>query len=370
MRSFRLILVSLLCSCLYVPVCAAAPADTAYWGVYNELVGKRWHAEVGGLDLVSEYRWITPGQVLEQRDHMTGMNGQVDTVMIIMHTWDAKARLIRSAMSLAGTEQAWTSTVNSDGSLSGSVVINGGTTSHMISMPDTAHVVIGSTMYDANGKVVNRVDARYRDMAATSPAPGQDTVRSDAGDRAMAAINAGSQQQPAEEEGVDWLDVALGVAEVAVVLSDDSGVAYNTWVANKVPELAGIADAANALNGATGNVGGLANPLSGLGGASAGTATGGKGVAVPGSYPTRPNILIGKPACEGYTDDNFETRFESNSRGPDVQLHTMCAAAFNYYHMYLNAIRQGYSESDSLITYGVFKDAANVAMDFYRTRRQ
>lgn len=47
----------------------------------------------------------------------------------------------------------------------------------------------------------------------------------------------------------------------------------------------------------------------------------------------------------------------------------MCAAAFNHYWMYVNAIRQGYSESDSMITYCVFKDSARTAISFYENAR-
>ena len=108
----------------------------------------------------------------------------------------------------------------------------------------------------------------------------------------------------------------------------------------------------------------------GLGGAATSTASGNsKGTVSPGSYRTRPNTLLGKAACRGYTDQNFKEYFVANQSGPDVQLHTMCAAAFNYYAMYRNAIAQGYSEADANITYGVFEKTALTATEFYRTAR-
>lgn len=103
----------------------------------------------------------------------------------------------------------------------------------------------------------------------------------------------------------------------------------------------------------------------GTGGGSGSTS--GPGSTPPGSYDKKDNILLGSEACEGYTDENYMSYFEQNSTGPDVQLHTLCAAAFNYYAMYLNAIRMGYSEDEAEITYGVFLDAALVATEFYES---
>jgi hypothetical protein len=101
-------------------------------------------------------------------------------------------------------------------------------------------------------------------------------------------------------------------------------------------------------------------------GSGSGTSTG-PGSTTPGSYATKPNTLVGSAACQGYTNDNYMEYFAQNSSGLDVQLHTLCAAAFNYYAMYLNAIRMGYSESEANITYKAFTDAALVATNFYET---
>lgn len=100
------------------------------------------------------------------------------------------------------------------------------------------------------------------------------------------------------------------------------------------------------------------------GGTGSGPTTG-PGSKAPGSYPTKPNTLLGSEACEGYTNENYMEYFAQNSNGLDVQLHTLCAAAFNYYAMYRNAIRMGYSEAEANITYAAFADAALVATDFY-----
>jgi hypothetical protein len=88
-----------------------------------------------------------------------------------------------------------------------------------------------------------------------------------------------------------------------------------------------------------------------------------------GAYPARPNTLAGHPSCAGYTVDNYKERFAANSEGPDVQLHSLCAGAYNYYWMYLNAIRKGFSQADSDRTYAAFEKAALVVKTFWDDTR-
>jgi hypothetical protein len=88
-----------------------------------------------------------------------------------------------------------------------------------------------------------------------------------------------------------------------------------------------------------------------------------------GKVVQKPNTLLGSAACRGYTNENYQQYFQQHANGPDVQLHSLCAGAFNYYHMYVNAIRQGYSAADCDKTYKAFSDAALVATEFYRTAR-
>jgi hypothetical protein len=86
-----------------------------------------------------------------------------------------------------------------------------------------------------------------------------------------------------------------------------------------------------------------------------------------GSYPTRPNLLDGSPACSMMNQGNY--REVGVSGGNDVQLKTMCAQAHEYYHMYLNAIAQGYSEADANRTYAAHQGAAQNAISFYQNNR-
>lgn len=91
------------------------------------------------------------------------------------------------------------------------------------------------------------------------------------------------------------------------------------------------------------------------------------GLFVAGSaaaYEARENILDGEAACSGYTVDNYMEYYTSN-QSDDPQQHAYCATAYTYYDGYLNAIDQGYSQSDSDRTYEAFMAAASVALDYY-----
>lgn len=85
------------------------------------------------------------------------------------------------------------------------------------------------------------------------------------------------------------------------------------------------------------------------------------------AFPVRPNALDGDPGCAGFTLANYRQR--GLEGGHDVQLKTMCAQAFEYYNMYLNAIRQGYSEADCNRTYDAHAAAALNASAFYANNR-
>lgn len=109
----------------------------------------------------------------------------------------------------------------------------------------------------------------------------------------------------------------------------------------------------------TGNSGAIGVP--GIGGGASQAQAGG------GSYPTRPNLLNGSAACSMMNQGNY--REVGLSGGNDVQLKTMCAQAHEYYSMYLNAIRQGYSEADANRTYAAHEGAAQNAISFYQSAR-
>jgi hypothetical protein len=58
-----------------------------------------------------------------------------------------------------------------------------------------------------------------------------------------------------------------------------------------------------------------------------------------------------------------------NAPGDDAHLYAACGQAFELYNMYLNAIKQGYVESESKRTHDAHVGAAANAREYYRTRR-
>ncbi|SHG62198.1 hypothetical protein SAMN04488068_0802 [Hydrocarboniphaga daqingensis] len=171
-----------------------------------------------------------------------------------------------------------------------------------------------------------------------------------------------AQQQAEAENGFQWGKLAA-IATGAVLGgagSLDSGTQAQLLMGAVQDSMGGV-DGMSSTSAAIGSAGGG----SGIGSALSPSAAGGGG----GGFATRSNTLIGSTACAGYSNDNYKEFFASNSDGPDVQLHTMCAAAFNYYAMYLNAIKQGYSEAQCNQTYGAFQQAASVATNFYESTR-
>lgn len=178
--------------------------------------------------------------------------------------------------------------------------------------------------------------------------------------QAQALAQQKAQQQKAQQQSSGGaLAFFQGLVTTANVISDPTGRAYNDHVAATIPALAPLANAANAeLDRQSAD------------NRSPGTAVGsGKGAVTPGSYPARPNTLLGHAACRNYTNENFKTEYAKHASGPDAQLHSHCAGAFNYYAMYLNAIRQGYSQADSDRTYDAFKKAEATAIGFYNSAR-
>lgn len=173
-----------------------------------------------------------------------------------------------------------------------------------------------------------------------------------------------AEEQAEAENGFQWGKLAALTtgALIGGAAGLDSSTQANLLVGAVQDSMGGVdgmsntSAAASAIGGGSSG-GGLASAL------SPSAASGGA------SFATRENHLLGSAACSGYTNDNYKEFFASNSNGPDVQLHTMCAAAFNYYSMYLNAIRQGYSEPQCNQTYGAFQSAASVATNFYETTR-
>lgn len=170
--------------------------------------------------------------------------------------------------------------------------------------------------------------------------------------------------QAQQQSGFQWGKFAAVTAGMAL-----GGVAELDSQTQAELLLGAVQDSMAGQEGMAGLQSAAASSSQRMGAGSAASATGQRGGRGPQNWTPEPNLLAGSAACAGYTDANFKQHFEANSRGPDVQLHTLCAAAYNYYAMYLNAARQGYTKQEAQVTHDAHRDAARVAEDFYaRTR--
>lgn len=122
---------------------------------------------------------------------------------------------------------------------------------------------------------------------------------------------------------------------------------------------------ANPDSPAANAMGGLADSLIAKEGAGAGPGASAAGTSA--SYPVEPPVDLSE-ACAGFTEANYRTK-ALNAPGDDAHLYAACGQAFELYHMYQNAVRQGYSQSDAMRTYDAHRKAAENAQDYYRTRR-
>lgn len=170
------------------------------------------------------------------------------------------------------------------------------------------------------------------------------------------------QAQEEAEGGNGGLFGALIGGSVAALAGGNTsqimeGASYMANVVDPESTVAqGLSTVSSSLAETSGGFGTALAPAIG----SAGGAGGGA------SYPTQPNALDGETACSGFTLGNYQQR---GLNGGDPQMDAQCGNAMALYAQYLNAIRMGYSEADSMRTYNAHQQAAQVAIQFYNETR-
>lgn len=345
------------------------------WGPFAQLAGTDWKWRSGKSDFVSEYRWREPGKSLVITHNasrkgesyqeivtldsgtgtLTGTGGgteyrySLEDGAIVATASNNKARTTRKLIDATSYQlvthkrkgEGW---VPDENILVQSAI--GGVPTVPIQLTATSGAIVSS-------------DALQVAVPMT-PASPPDRVEQVAVQQATPPPPA----EPAKKKGGGLLATLGRVGEVMVATTGAN------LITGALTRETGIAvDPTGSSTGAQSLLGALRGGPGGGSGAPA--PSGNVGAAAPArkSYPARPNILSGHPACRGYTVDNYKQYFQQNSKGPDVQLHSLCAGAYNYYWMYLNAIKQGYSQADSDRTYAAFTDSAKVAINFYETAR-
>jgi hypothetical protein len=174
-------------------------------------------------------------------------------------------------------------------------------------------------------------------------------------------------QRQASSDG--WLRALIG-AGVGLAAGQAYGLdsTQTLGAVMKGIQITGNGSAAAAAAGAMGD-----QLISGAGSAppagTSGSARAGHQAGSPGAtgYAMQPPADLSQ-ACSGFTESNYRT-LAVNAPGDDAHLYAACGQAFELYSMYKNAVKQGYSESDSMRTYQAHVGAAQNALDYYRTRR-
>lgn len=167
-----------------------------------------------------------------------------------------------------------------------------------------------------------------------------------------------ARQQSQQQSGYQWGKLAALAAGAAIGGIDQLD---SQTQANVVMGM--VKDSMSGQQGISGMQGAVADAQQRLGGGAASApAAGGRS---GGDWTPEPNTLLGSAACPGYSNTNYMQYYESHKQ-EDGQLHSLCAAAFNYYSMYLNARTQGYSKQEAQQTYEAFRKSAQVATEYYR----
>jgi membrane-associated protease RseP (regulator of RpoE activity) len=312
------------------------------WGPYWKMAGQK--VAYANDQWVEWLDWLDRGKVMNTFQHHPGQNGYNYKMTLqddgtIVET-DSKGKVITRRKPLSDTEieyvsdtakQRWTYQETDAGfQLSKSEIKRNGTLKPVASF------------------LLRRIDeAEEKRLAAAYQ---QQQV-------ALAQQQQAAQQAKQSRGGGGGLFGALGGAMLGAMAGGNTSQVVGAAMKGAAivdPNAAALGSVGDSLitgnTASAGGMGGLAN-------------TGGGG----GSYPTRPNALDGSPACSMMNQGNY--RDVSLSGGNDVQLKTMCGQAFEYYHMYLNAIAQGYSEADANRTYAAHQGAAQNAISFYQNNR-
>jgi hypothetical protein len=307
----------------------------AAWGLYADLAGRAWANNIGGYRTIQYFEWESPGEVLLV--HVAGLDPKKQIL-----TPPASARItLKEFRDAYGTLAADGSLVRQNDAKDGDKTLTLRTTTRLTGPTSFEE----DTQKLSGGKWKHYITVRYTAI----PLGGQANIN--------AAI-AYFQAPPSNSGGGGGggLLGALGGAMVGAMAGGNTSQVVGAAMKGAAivdPNAAALGSVGDSLiTGQTPSVGGVGGLAQSGGGAS---------------YPTRPNLLDGSPACSMMNQSNY--RQVGVSGGNDVQLKTMCAQAHEYYHMYLNAIAQGYSEADANRTYAAHQGAAQNAISFYENNR-
>lgn len=303
-------------------IAAARAKRFLEWGPYNTLAGHDWTIQQpnGSVD-VRNYSWVIPGHILAQKIWALSGLGQAPYWSGTL-THDAKTGVISGTLKGAGGAVAVITAARNN---EGEVVTTEGQWSLVYS--EVGPGMVSSRWIAGPPGTAIPAPVTYRTLDAAQLASLTQ----------QASANRAAQQAAAAQAAQNSGGFSLGnILQGAQMLQNPNMIdqAFKQGMVQmlnqKAPGLGDIYGAAatpGGLKGAAGGVSGGVNPLTGMrtGGGSSGAGGG-------------PNLAVGSH-CPGFTEGNY--RSHAFNGGRDQQLYALCGQAFEYYHMYQNAVQQG-----------------------------
>lgn len=319
-------------------IAAAKAKRFMQWGALNALAGKTWGVTgQNSAERIVSYVWEQPQQVL------------------VAHYWsppnlglapDSTGRLAHYPQNGAVTGTVTSGTgvtgISYRMEADGRMVASQGAWSWTLTTDDSGDV-IEDYLKTGNGQPV--AQRRYRQISPQRIAELTQQAQSYRQQQLAAA------QQAQQDSGGSDLFNTLNAIRSAGSIDGAFKQGMVQMLNQKAPGLGDIYGAAatpGGLKGAAGGVSGSVNPLTGMrtGGGSSGAGGG-------------PNLAVGSH-CPGFTEGNY--RSHAFNGGGDQQLYALCGQAFEYYHMYQNAVQQG--DPDAGRTYQAHSDAVRQIKQF------
>lgn len=339
------------------------------WGLFADMVGKEWFASPrpdmshdvnmmlieGGI----AYRWKVPGESFEivtlQADGSASLTQNV--------RWDESSQTM---MTPDGSKYV----VEPDGSILGLEHTGpiGTLRSRTVRQPDGVIQTVnekkegGAWVVWNSGRLIERTPERVAQERQRLLAAEQ---------QRLIAEQQRKQEELRQQQEAQQRKQQRGQVLGSLLIAGVGAATANAYGGTSEQVLGGAMKGlqiANADHPAAGALGDISQTLltQGGGSSSAGTSAIG-GATAAGSYSALDPVDMGA-ACAGFTESNYRER-ALQAPGDDAHLYAACGQAFELYHMYRNAIRQGYGEADAMRTYEAHRGAAANAVHYYETRR-
>ena len=337
------------------------------WGVANVLAGKRFLSRVtsgAGEDVLQAFKWTVPGAKFENTGFSVPSGKRLWTDTYVRNSdgtflmVDDKGRTYRDVQFTPAAFEIRVNGKVTRFASEGDNLLFAQKQNASSSMNQFAYANVTNLSGTDIVKLANeRLTARKQAIAQA------------AAERQRAEAQAAQEAANRKRSDAGWLG-ALGGAVVGAFAGGNTeqvigaamkGVAIASPNSGLAGTFSTMGDSMISGNGAA-----LDNALGGTGIGGIGSLGAIANAGTGGARHTSPEPM---PGCDavGVNASNFKEA--ALSGGNDSQLKTLCGAAYNYWWMYNNAFKQGYSADDAEITWKEHAKAAAVVNNFWRESR-